>query len=230
MKFCDVSFWQGSINFDTMKSQTDYVILRAGQGSFVDTEFIRNRTECERVGLRWGLYWFYDDRYSPRAQTETLLRLFANGEPRPYEIFADWESTYKGLYGGLNNVVAFMQYIEKFAPWAKLGMYTGYYWFIEHTNAFNNASHFTYLQDKPLWEAWYTHDNTPTDIMSVLVPPPWKYMTYWQYGTPAIGKQYGVESKEIDMNLSLLPPPVTSTGMKLLATFGNQTKEYNEVK
>jgi hypothetical protein len=34
----------------------------------------------------------------------------------------------------------------------------------------------------------------------VLVPAPWTAVTFWQYGTPVLGAEYGCQSAEIDMN------------------------------
>ena len=143
-----------------------------------------------------GCYWFYDDRVSPGAQADTLARLFESGQPQPtMEIFCDWESTFGGKYSGVKNVVAFMQRVEQLLPWAKVGMYTGYYFFMANTNAVLNISQLNYLKTKPLWLAWYS-----SSFANVKIPRPWTNVTYWQYGTPARGAEFGVSSIEIDMN------------------------------
>ncbi|HEY5956405.1 MAG TPA: phosphodiester glycosidase family protein, partial [Polyangiaceae bacterium] len=54
---------------------------------------------------------------------------------------------------------------------------------------------YAYLANKPLWEAWYT-----SNPAYVQVPAPWSALTLWQYGTPALGSQFGVQSGNIDMN------------------------------
>ena len=171
-------------------------IFRAGQNVWVDTQFERNRSEAVRLGMNWGLYWFYDDRVSPGAQADALYALFSNDQARPtMEVWCDWETSYGGRYGGLANVVAFMQRVEALMPWAKVGMYTGYYWWMERTNAILNAAHFYYLKNKPLWLAWYV-DNPAF----VKIPRPWNVLTLWQYGTPVRGAEFGVKTAEIDMN------------------------------
>jgi len=213
--FPDISFWQGKPDFDVMKSQTDYVILRGGQGKYADTEFENNRKGCERVGLKWGMYWFYDDRYDPAIQAAKLSSLFPGDAPRPAEIFTDWEVFYNGDFGGLKNVVAFMERVQQLMPWAVQGMYTGFYWFTSHSNPVSHQSQYKYLKDKPLWLAWYTNDHTPTGVEHVRIPAPWTEMTYWQFGTPALGKQYGVESVEIDMNMRMGESP-TPRGSKMI--------------
>ncbi len=200
--FPDISFYQGDVNFDIMKTKTDFIILRAGQANYADSKFERNRSECLRVGLPFGIYWFYDDRYSPRAQAEKLASLFAAGHPKPYEIWIDWENTYNGPYSGLSNVVACMELVEQLMG-MKTGMYTGYYWFAEHTNSQTHQSQYAWLAQRKLWEAWYTDD-----INDVLIPKPWTQMTVWQYGTPVVGREYGAQSDELDMNQRVGEEPV----------------------
>lgn len=191
--FPDISKWQGDVDFDVMVTKTDYIILKAGQGNWIDPKFTRNKTECLRVGLNFGVYWFYDDRHSPGKQAEKLVEILAGLQPS--EIFCDWESTYGGNYGGLQNVVAFMQRVEELTQIA-VGMYTGYYWFVENSNQNQNKNQYAYLKQRALWLAWYT-----PDFSEVLIPAPWTQTSIWQYGTPPIAHEYGVtESKEIDMN------------------------------
>ena len=192
-QFPDVSFYQGTINWDVMSSKTDAVIIRAGQGSRVDARFQRNWSEAKRLSMKRGTYWFYDDRNSPGAQAQSVADLLQGDLPE-MEVWCDWEKSYDGQFSGLKNVVAFMQAVETKLPSVRVGMYTGYYWFRENSNAVTNASQYAYLKDKPLWLAYYA------DASQVQVPPPWTTLLLWQFGTPAIGPEYGVESAEIDMN------------------------------
>jgi GH25 family lysozyme M1 (1,4-beta-N-acetylmuramidase) len=208
--FPDISFWQKNTNFDIMQTKTDYVIIRSGQRNWIDSQFEYNRTNCDRVGLKWGIYWFYDDRSSPAAQADLLYSLFSKGQSRPLEIWCDWEAEYSGVFKGITNVVAFMQSVEQLMG-MEVGMYTGYYWFMEHTNAITNFSQLNYLKSKKLWLAAYTSDNSNTGVSFVRIPRPWKAMDIWQYGTPAIGYDYGVNTMEIDMDERLTASPVPPT-------------------
>lgn len=193
LKFPDVSFYQSPINFDLMGN---IAIFRMGQNLWIDTQFEQSRNEATARGMIWGGYWFYDDRVSPSAQAQKVYSLFSNDQPRPkMEIFVDWEKSYGGSYSGISNVVAFMQELERLMPWIKLGMYTGYYWFIGNTNTTTHASQLSYLSKKPLWLAWYTSNPD-----NVLIPRPWTKLDFWQYGTPPEGHLWGVSSIEIDMN------------------------------
>ena len=61
-KCIDVSTWQGSIDFNKVKSAGyDYVIIRAGYGkekSQKDNMFETNYKNAKSVGLKVGAYWF----------------------------------------------------------------------------------------------------------------------------------------------------------------------------
>lgn len=208
----DVSFYQGVIDWDKMRAKTDAVIIRAGQNIWVDPQFSPNYKAAKARNMLRGVYWFFDDRKSPREQADLLISLIKDDLPE-MEIWADWERTYNGAYSGLANVVAFMQYIEQALPSIKIGCYTGYYWFKDHSNAVTNASQYNYLKTKPLWLAWYTNNAS-----IVLIPKPWDKLLLWQYGTPILGASYGVETAEIDMNIPNL------TGAEFYARYG-QTSE-----
>lgn len=194
VQFPDISFYQGVVDFDVMRTKTRAVVIRAGQNLWVDTQFSRNYAEAKRVGLLRGIYYFYDDRVHPLDQAEVLIRLLKAAPPE-MEIYVDWEKTYGGAFTGLHNVVLFMKAVETAILGSVVGMYTGYYWFREHSDPVKNAVEYAYLATHPLWLAWYT-----SNVSYVLVPTPWTAMTFWQYGTPAIGATYGVQTFKIDMN------------------------------
>lgn len=59
-KGIDVSQWQKTINWDKVKaSGVQFAMIRAGYGqNNIDTQFERNISECNRVGIPCGVYWF----------------------------------------------------------------------------------------------------------------------------------------------------------------------------
>jgi len=217
----DVSFYQGVIDFDKMAANTNEIVIRMGQGNWNDTQWERNYTEARARGMKVGAYWFFDGRQSATTQANLIKSLMA-GKYLDMELFIDWELNYGGRYEGLGEVVSLMQAVESVAD---VGLYTGYYYFIENSNAISNAAHYNYLKDKPLWIAWYT-----SNPANVKIPAPWTTYTYWQYGTPAVGKQYGCATIELDKNKfngnaaafvarygGTLPPPPTGDPMNGLA-------------
>ena len=59
MKYIDVSQFQGVIEWDKLKGSIDGVIIRAGYGQHtIDPQWVRNVTECNRLGIPCGAYWF----------------------------------------------------------------------------------------------------------------------------------------------------------------------------
>lgn len=56
----DVSQWQGNIDWERAKAAgIEFAMLRAGFGqNSVDPQFKRNITECNRLGIPCGVYWF----------------------------------------------------------------------------------------------------------------------------------------------------------------------------
>jgi len=222
MKFPDVSRYQIDIDFDVMKTKTEYIIFKASQGAYPDPKLSRNIAESKRVGLPYGLYHFYDDRVSPSKQAETFAALSAGA----VELWCDWESTYNGQYKTLRDVVAFIERVEELTK-KQVGMYTGFYWFVDNTSPVIDLARYRFLEERPLWLAWYTNDHTPKEIERVRIPKPWTKMEIWQYGTPAIGHEMGAQSIEIDMNLRVGNSPAVKSTLE--ANFGDAGRAvYNE--
>lgn len=192
--FPDVSFYQEKINWDVMATKTPAVIIRAGQRTWIDTQFARNYSEAKRVGIKRGIYWFYDSREHPDAQADILISLIGDDLPE-MEIFCDWETDFGGSYFDLSNAVRFMKRVESRLHNVKVGMYTGYYFFKDHSSATKHFVEYEYLRNKPLWLAWYVADPT-----YVLIPQPWNKITHWQFTSSGPGKEWGTQSNGLDMN------------------------------
>ena len=55
----DVSEHQGAIDWERVKPQIDFAMLRVGYGrNHIDRQFVRNAQECTRLGIPFGGYWF----------------------------------------------------------------------------------------------------------------------------------------------------------------------------
>lgn len=192
-EFADVSFYQAVIDWAKMRLKARKVIIRAGQNLWIDIKFKVNYFNSKINGFLRGIYWFFDGRVSPGAQAALLVALIRD-DPPELGIWIDWERNYGGAHEGLKNVVAMMQEIERLLPGVQVGLYTGYYFFIENSNPITNFFQYAYLATRKLWLAFYA------ELAKVLIPKIWTQMTYWQKGTPAVGKDWGVETIEIDMN------------------------------
>lgn len=64
----DVSEHQGVIDWGKAENEIDFAMIRAGVGTRLDYQFIRNITECNRIGIPCGVYWFsYADNETEAA-------------------------------------------------------------------------------------------------------------------------------------------------------------------
>lgn len=81
----DVSSHQGEIDWERVKdSGVQFAMLRAGYGSgHEDGQFRRNASECNRIGLPFGVYWFsyaYNEGMARREAADCIRTI------REYEV------------------------------------------------------------------------------------------------------------------------------------------------
>lgn len=197
----DVSFYQDDpetpqgIDFVKMKLSAGYVIIRAGQNLWVDTDFKANWREAKRAGIPRGSYWFYDSRVEPKRQAELWVQQFG-GDFGELPLFADFEETYNGAYKGWKNWYTFIERVKALVNGKEIGIYTGYYYWRDNApNAATQTAELAYFHQYPLWIANY-------GATQPLVPKPWtaNEWLFWQYTETGDGKLYGVESNGIDLN------------------------------
>ena len=113
----DVSFYQDDpetpqgIDFVKMRVSAGYVIIRAGQNTWVDSDFKANWREAKLAGLPRGSYWFFDSRIEPKRQAELWVQQFA-GDFGELPLFADFEESYMGNYRGWKNWYTFLERLK----------------------------------------------------------------------------------------------------------------------
>jgi len=197
----DVSFYQDDpetpqgIDFVKMRASAGYVIIRAGQNSWVDSDFKVNWREAKLAGLPRGSYWFYDSRTEPKKQAELWVQQFG-GDFGELPLFADFEEAYGGAYKGWRNWYTFLERLKTLVGGHEIAIYTAYYYWRDNApNATTQTTNLNYFKQYPLWIANYS-------TTEPLVPLPWKKgeWLFWQYTEVGDGKLYGVESKGIDLN------------------------------
>lgn len=92
----DVSSHQGVIDWETVKNEIDYVIIRCGYGANRETQddiyFKRNADECTRLGIPFGVYLYsYADNIDwLNSEADHVLRLIKNYKLE-YPIYYDIE-------------------------------------------------------------------------------------------------------------------------------------------
>lgn len=193
----DVSFYQDDnstpqgIDFQKMRTQTDGVIIRAGQRNWIDPDFIVNRRSARAAGLKRGSYWFYDSRETPQKQAD-LWKISIGWDLPEWGLWIDLEESYGGAWRGEANWKRFAEAVKDYFPGVTIGIYTASWWWNEQIVRQND-----YWKSYPLWVAQYI--GSPDNVA---VPPPWKEKgaILWQYTDKGNGPQYGVESRNIDLN------------------------------
>ena len=96
-KGIDVSKHQGTIDWDKVKAsgKVDFAILRAGYGkefSQIDVQFVRNYSECKRLGIPCGVYWYsYATTAAEAEQEATVCLSVLSGKQFEYPIAFDIE-------------------------------------------------------------------------------------------------------------------------------------------
>lgn len=113
LKGIDVSNANGRIDWDKLKGNIDYAILRCGFGSDIatqdDEQWARNVSECNRLGIPWGTYLYSYAMSTAEAESEAahILRLLKGLKPR-YPVYIDMEDAdgYKAKRGGISKQMA----------------------------------------------------------------------------------------------------------------------------
>ena len=197
----DVSFYQDDpgtsqgIDFVKMKQSAGYVIIRAGQNVWIDSDFKTNWRDSKAAGLPRGSYWFYDSRAEPKEQADLWFSTF-EGDFGELPLFADFEESYGGTYTGWRHWKTFLERLRALVGNREIGIYTAYYYWIRNApSASSDAANLEYFHRYPLWVANY-------GVTTPSVPKPWTIneWLFWQFTDRGDGKLYGVESSRIDLN------------------------------
>lgn len=194
----DISFYQDDpttmfgVDFQKMKAVgSKFVLIRAGQNKWGDKAFRFNWTEAKRAGLLRGSYWFYDSRVSPKEQAKLWVSMH-DGDLGEMELWADYEEIYNGKYSNWGHFYDFLEAVKSFAPGKKIGIYTGYYYWMEKTQLISKSQK-EYFKQYSLWLAAY-------NLSGPIVPAPWTSWKFWQFTSNGNGALFGVESLDIDLN------------------------------
>nr|DAQ50029.1 MAG TPA: hypothetical protein [Caudoviricetes sp.] len=95
-KAVDISYHNGMIDFERVKNAVDYVIIRCGYGQDMasqdDKQWSRNVSECERLGIPYGVYFYSYAKTTTRIEGEInhCLRLLQGHAPN-LPVFFDSE-------------------------------------------------------------------------------------------------------------------------------------------
>ena len=129
----DVSKWQGKIDWAKVKAsgQVEFALLRAGYGDALscpdqyDPTFEYNYTECSRVGIPVGVYWYSYATTPEMARQEARACIAAlKGKRFEYPIYYDVEEMRIFNTGRTNEIIkAFCDELEKAGYWVGIYIY-----------------------------------------------------------------------------------------------------------
>lgn len=116
----DVSRWQGSINFKSVKAAgIDFVIIKAGgsdAGFYEDPMFKINYAGSKDAGLKVGAYYYVGSKFQGTdngiADAKKFIRILGK-RSFEYPVYVDVESTpQKEKSGTTDAVLSFCEYME----------------------------------------------------------------------------------------------------------------------
>lgn len=155
----DISKYQGDVDWDIYKNNSNFVIIKASEGNgYTDTKFVRNRTEARRVGLPLGFYHFArpDLKNTPEEEASWFLEVcgaFKEGEFLCLDYEADWSG---GVIDWCKKFLDFLLDKTKIKAFVYLNqaLIKKYNWLP------------VVAGDYPLWVAAYTYDPKKNDFVT----------------------------------------------------------------
>lgn len=195
IKVLDISFWQGDIDFNKVKSAGyNYIILRAGYGTTKDSKFDEYAKLCTAAGIKIGAYFFsYATNVNEaKKEAQTCVNIIKNYDIK-LPVFYDFEydtvkkATQKGITLGKNEcssfTVAFCEEIKR------LGYTPGFY---ANTDYYTNM--YTDVVKNKGYVFWLAHYKTDRSYHT----PPIK-CDFFQYSDQ--GKVNGMSGNAVDLDV-----------------------------
>ena len=187
LKGIDVSTYQGIINWDRVKPQIDFAILRIGYGNDIksqdDTQFERNAYECEKLNIPYAVYLYSYATSEAMIDSEVAHTLRVIGNRKPFCVYIDMEDNSTVALGKSKLTAFAKRYCEAIKKKGfKVGVYANQNWFQNYLNVKS-----LYNAGYSIWCAKYA-DSKPN------ISAPYDI---WQYSSS--GKVDGI-SGNIDMN------------------------------
>jgi GH25 family lysozyme M1 (1,4-beta-N-acetylmuramidase) len=178
----------------------EFAIARAAYGLAKDRIFPRGFDEAQKAGLITGVYQFADYRTYAKNNVEALAKIL--GDRRPAFVMLDLEENqafWPGMWpsNGAYLTTWVWDYFNAFQPidfGGPLVLYTNLNTIQQMRASFQSLTDFA--KQVPLWFAWYD----PSEPHSTHYAP-W---TKWHFKQPrpsAVGRQFGMESGNLDTDV-----------------------------
>ena len=199
---CDVSYWQGKIDFKKMyDAGIRVVIIRAGYGTTQDKNFVTYINAALAAGLAVGVYWFIYalNAYGAISNAKKCLEVI-----EPYKnkitcgVWADWEGD-SDKYAGSLRAAQRSEMVNAFMGTLNTDYEVGIY----SNQDYIKSGKFTkqLIADYPLWFAKYS-----SSMGMYATKGKYGAAYMWQYTSSAKGSTYGVGSATLDLDLAFFEP------------------------
>lgn len=208
-KGIDVSKWQGTIDWEKVKAAgIEFAMIRAGYGqNNIDEQFVRNISECNRLGIFCGVYWFSYAYSEDMARKEAEYALAA---VKPYKL--DYPIAFDYEYDSADNaqkhgVSPDKDHVSALARSFCNRLEDAGYYAMVYTNPAYLAAYFdaTIPEEYDIWLAqWPKNPN--------LESKPAQAGGIWQYS--ATGSVSGINA-DVDLNAAYVdyPAVIASAGL-----------------
>jgi len=189
----DLSKWQGVVDFVKLKAGgIKFLILRCSYGIWRDEKFDENISKAVAAFIGWlfGVYHYYDPRYSPQAQADALLATINPHRQYVRRVWIDLEFTWGGSYEASKYWQQFAQLI--LSAGYEIGVYTRKTWWDSRVGTLA-----AWFGKYPLWAAQY---NTTLNM----IPAGWTIAHIWQDGIGLTDNDFPagtMQSKEYDHDI-----------------------------
>lgn len=194
----DVSAHQGIIDWDKVKKtgKAKFAILKSGgsdDGFYKDSKFERNYSECKRLGIPVGAYYFVGRGCKSTADGIADAKRFLEhlkGKQFEYPVYIDVEApTPSTRKGNTDAAIGFIQTLQNAGYWT--GVYASTY------SGFQSRLDDSRLQSYAHWIAQYDTSCEYSGKVGIGI---------WQYREAPIGTVNGINAK-IDMNYCYVDYP-----------------------
>lgn len=202
-KMIDVSAYQGDIDWNKVKeTDVEYVILRMGTGyggNHLDAKFAQNITQCNKLNIPVGVYWF---SYATNVNEAIAEAQYVVVNLKPYRVDLpvvydfEYDSVKKAKAKGINVTKALATAMAK--AFLNVIQSNKYYAMIYANGDYlNNYFDATIPKTYDLWYAAW-----PTKQVNWKTDRPSRSCGIWQYGSSLVDGILSKDGKGVDSNVA----------------------------
>lgn len=210
-KGIDISHHQGDIDFEKLKGNIDFAMVRTSYGSFYeDKKYKQNINGLEKINVPYGLYHFSyaTDVETAKKEASSFINLIKNYNPT-YPVVIDIE------YSDRTADVRKDTLVDIADTFCKMVEEAGYYVMIyANLDYFNNKLNSSVLDKYDKWLAQWTSKPTYNKPFGI-----------WQYSSK--GSVPGI-SGNVDLNISYKDYPLIIKGNGTSGNIKEPVKENNK--